>query len=116
MVATSPAAASPELVRRMAAVVGERNCISDPAGLLVYECDGLTHGRTRPALVVLPGSTEEVVAVVKLAGEAGLPIVPRGAGTGLSGGARPTPGSIVVGLSRMKRILAVDLENGTVRV
>jgi len=100
----------------MAEVVGEENCISEPAQLLVYECDGLTHGRTRPALVVLPASTDEVARVVRIAAAAGLPIVPRGAGTGLSGGARPTPGSIVVGLSRMKRILAVDLENGTVRV
>jgi len=104
-----------DYVRRMAAVVGAKNCISDPADLLVYECDGLTHGRTRPGLVVLPGSTEEVVQVVRLARDAGLPIVPRGAGTGLSGGARPVPGCIVVGLARMKRILAVDLENGTIR-
>ena len=100
----------------MTAVVGEGNCISDAAGLLVYECDGLTHGRTRPGLVVLPSSTEEVVEVVRLARTAGLPIVPRGAGTGLSGGARPLPGCVVLGLSRMNRVLAVDLENGTVRV
>src|SRR5919198_709148 len=104
------------VVRRMAAIVGEHNCIRDPAQLLVYEADGLTHGRTRPALVVLPGSTEEVVEVVKVACDAGLPIVPRGSGTGLSGGARPTPGCIVLGLSRMNRILSVDLENGTARV
>jgi glycolate dehydrogenase FAD-linked subunit len=113
--ATSPTVIE-ALVRRMAAVVGERNCISDPAQLLTYECDGLTHGRTRPSLVVLPGSTEEVAAVVKLAGDAGLPIVPRGAGTGLSGGARPTPGCVVIGLARMTRILAVDLENATITV
>jgi glycolate oxidase len=105
-----------ELVRRMAAIVGPANCISDPAGLLVYECDGLTHGRTRPALVVLPGSTEEVVEVVKVARAAGVAIVPRGAGTGLSGGARPVPGCVVVGLSRMTRILELDLENGVARV
>jgi glycolate oxidase len=105
-----------EFVRRVAAVVGEQNCISDAAGLLVYECDGLTHGRTRPELVVLPASTAEVAEVVKLAKEAEIPVVPRGAGTGLSGGARPVPGCMVLGLSRMKRILAVDLENGTVRV
>jgi glycolate oxidase len=105
-----------DVVRRMTTVVGAKNCISDDAGLLVYECDGLTHGRTRPGLVVLPGSTEEVVEVVRIAQAAGLPIVPRGAGTGLSGGARPTPGCVVVGLSRMNRILGVDLENGTVRV
>ncbi|HUK66082.1 MAG TPA: FAD-linked oxidase C-terminal domain-containing protein [Anaeromyxobacteraceae bacterium] len=104
------------LVRQVAEVVGERHCISDPAGLLVYECDGLTHGRTRPGLVVLPASSEEVVGVVKLATAAGVPIVPRGAGTGLSGGARPTPGCMVVSLARMNRLLALDLENGTARV
>ena len=109
-------AVAPDLVRRMAAVVGEQHCISDPAELIVYECDGLTHGRTRPGLVVLPATTEEVSRVVRIASEAGLSIVPRGAGTGLSGGARPLPGCVVVALSRMKRILAVDLENGTVRV
>ena len=101
---------------QMARVVGPDNVITDPTELLVYEADGLTHGRTRPAIVVLPGSTEEVVEVVKVARDAGLPIVPRGSGTGLSGGARPTPGCIVVGLSRMNRILALDLENGTARV
>ncbi|GEJ56139.1 FAD-linked oxidase C-terminal domain-containing protein [Anaeromyxobacter diazotrophicus] len=109
-------AVAPDLVHRMAAVVGAEHCISDPADLLVYECDGLTHGRTTPALVVLPATTDEVARVVKLASEAGLPIVPRGAGTGLSGGARPVPGCVVVGLSRMTRVLGVDLENGTIRV
>ena len=105
-----------DVVRRISSVVGAKNCITDEAGLLVYECDGLTHARTRPGLVVLPGSTEEVAQVVKIAQQAGLAIVPRGAGTGLSGGARPLPGCVVLGLSRMNRILAVDLENGTVRV
>lgn len=56
---SEPPAIGDELVRRMARIVGPSNCIADPAGLLVYECDGLTHGRTRPALVVLPASTEE---------------------------------------------------------
>ena len=104
------------LARRLAEVVGQRNVVSDPAELLVYEADGLTHGRTRPALVVLPGTSEEVAAVVRLVREAGASIVPRGAGTGLSGGARPTPESVVVALSRMRRILELDLENGWARV
>jgi glycolate dehydrogenase FAD-linked subunit len=112
---SSPSIA-PDVVRRMAAAVGEQHCISAPSDLVVYECDGLTHGRTRPGLVVLPATTEEVSRVVRIASEAGLAIVPRGAGTGLSGGARPVPGCVVVALSRMKRILEVDLENGTVRV
>jgi len=105
-----------ELARQLAAVVGEAHCISDPAGLSVYECDGLSHGRVRPRLVVLPGTTEEVVQVVRLAGAAGVPIVPRGSGTGLSGGARPTPGSMVGALSRMRRVLEVNLEDGWVRL
>jgi len=90
--------------------------LTDPAELLVYEADGLTHGRTRPALVVLPGSTEEVARVVAVAREEGTPIVPRGAGTGLSGGARPVEGSVVISLARMRRILEVDLANGWIRV
>jgi len=100
----------------MAAVVGPGNVITDAAELLVYEADGLTHGRTRPAVVVLPASTEEVVRIVGIAREAGIPLVPRGAGTGLSGGARPVDGGAVVSLARMRRILEVDLANGWVRV
>src|SRR5258706_4442144 len=100
----------------MAAVVGERHCISDPWELRTYECDGLTRFRVAPGLVVLRGSTEEVAAVVRIAREADLPIVPRGAGTGLSGGGLPVPGCVVIGLSRMRRILEVDLENGWMRV
>jgi glycolate oxidase len=109
-------AARAELARRVSAVVGREHVITDPAELMVYECDGLIHGRTPPALVVLPGSTEEVAEVVKLARQAGAPIVPRGAGTGLSGGARPVPGCVVLSLARMRRILEVDLENARVRV
>jgi glycolate oxidase len=119
MRATPPPAASfigSAVAARMAAVVGPRNCISDPSELRTYECDGLTSFRVAPGLVVLPGSTEEVAQVVRLAREAELPIVPRGAGTGLSGGALPVPGCVVIGLSRMKRIIEVDLENGWMRV
>src|SRR5262245_14778749 len=117
---TTAAAAAPavsaDLAGRISSVVGARNCISDPSELRTYECDGLTSFRVAPGLVVLPGSTEEVAEVVRLAREAGLPIVPRGAGTGLSGGALPVAGGIVIGLSRMRRILEVDLENGWMRV
>ncbi len=105
-----------DVAGRMAAVVGPGNVITDAAELLVYEADGLTHGRTRPAVVVLPASTEEVVRIVGIAREAGIPLVPRGAGTGLSGGARPVVGGAVVSLARMRRILEVDLANGWVRV
>ncbi len=101
---------------RIAEVVGTENVVTDPAELVVYEADGITHGRTPPAMAVLPASTDEVVRVVAIAREARMPIVPRGAGTGLSGGARPTEGSIVLSLSRMRRILEVDAANGWIRV
>jgi len=103
-------------VRRLAAVVGPGHVLTAPAALLTYEADGLTHGRTRAAAVVLPETTEEVAAVLRLAHVEGIPVVPRGSGTGLSGGARPVAGGLVVALSRMRRILALDLENGWARV
>jgi glycolate oxidase len=111
----SPAPVPRAVAARMESIVGARHCFSDEAQLRTYECDGLTSFRVRPGLVVLPGSTEEVSGVVRAAHEAGLPVVARGAGTGLSGGALPVAGCVVVALSRMKRILEVDLENGFLR-
>ena len=99
----------------MRGIVGARHVFDDPADLRSYESDALTSFRAQPALVVLPASTDEVVAVVKAARAAGMPIVPRGAGTGLSGGALPTPGCVVVALSRMTAILDVDLDSGLLR-
>ena len=116
MEATAAPPLADELVKRFAAIVGAAHCISRPEQLRTYECDGLTSFRARPGLVVLPASTDEVVAVVKLAREANLPIVPRGSGTGLSGGAMPVPGGVVLGLSRMRRIIEIDLENLWMRV
>ena len=104
------------LAERIAEIVGRDHCITDAAELETYSCDGLTHRRVRPAVVALPATTEEVAAVVLAAREAGVPIVPRGSGTGLSGGALPVVGCVLVGLSRMNRILEVDLENGRARV
>jgi len=109
-------ASAEDLAGRLAGIVGARHVIADAAELSTYECDGLTGVRVRPGLVVLPASTEEVAEVMRAAGAAGVPIVARGAGTGLSGGALPVAGGIVLSLSRMRRILEVDLENGLVRV
>jgi glycolate oxidase len=100
---------------RLRSIVGERNCITESSQLRTYESDGLTSFHAMPGIVVLPASTEEVVQVVRIAREAGLPIVPRGAGTGLSGGALPVPGCVLVGMSRMRSILEIDLENGWMR-
>jgi glycolate dehydrogenase FAD-linked subunit len=116
MQAEPAAPLSAAIVARFAAIVGDEHCLSRPEQLRTYECDALTSFRARPGLVVLPGSTDEVVRVVKLARAEGLPIVPRGSGTGLSGGALPVPGCVVLGLTRMKRILAIDFENETMRV
>src|SRR4051812_8668708 len=118
-VSSAPVVASPPapaaVVARMAAVVGARNVIHEAADLATYESDALASFRARPSLVVLPASTDEVVAVVRIARRAGMALVPRGAGTGLSGGALPTPGCVVLGLARMTAILEVDVENGFLR-
>src|SRR3954463_10831053 len=102
---------SEDVIRRLRVAVGERNVISDPEQLRTYECDGLTSFRAPPGVVALPASTEEVVQVVRIAREAGLPLVPRGSGTGLSGGALPVPGCVLVSLARMKRVVEIDLQN-----
>jgi glycolate oxidase len=99
-----------------ARIVGERNSITAPSELRTYECDGLAGFRVRPAVVVLPETTDEVAQAVRLARALGMPIVPRGAGTGLSGGAMPVEGCAVIGLSRMTKILSVDLDNRRMRV
>ena len=89
---------------------------SEPTAMLAYECDALAHVRELPAAVVLPGSAEEVQAVVAACAAAGVPFVARGHGTGLSGGARPVSEGIVIGLSRLNRILSVDIPNRRVTV
>ena len=111
-----PIPAPPGVLDRLIAVVGEKNVIREAVQLHTYECDGLQSFRAAPSVVVLPASTEEVVAVVRIAVEAGMPIVPRGAGTGLSGGALPVPGCLLLGFSRMKRILEVNFDDRWIRV
>jgi glycolate oxidase len=96
--------------------LGAEHVIVEPEQLRVYECDGLTGHRAVPELVVLPGSTEDVQTVLRLCHRQGVPFVARGAGTGLSGGATPVAGGVVVSLARMNRILEVDLESQRVVV
>jgi glycolate oxidase len=79
--------------------------------LLVYECDGLTSYRQRPALAILPRSTAEVATAIKLCNQYQVPFVPRGAGTGLSGGALPVENSVLIVTTLMREILAIDLDN-----
>src|SRR4051812_41949043 len=99
------------LVERLRAVVGSGNLLTSPSELLVYECDGFTIEKNRPDIVVFPTSAEHVVGVVRACAEMGVPFLPRGAGTSLSGGCLPVGGGVVISLSRMKRILEVDTRN-----
>jgi glycolate oxidase len=99
-----------ELVAALARIVGWENVVHRSADLLNYESDG-TIAAHLPNVVVLPTSTAQVVEVVKLANRAGISIVPRGAGTGLAGGAVSTRHGIVVVTTRMNRILQVDYRN-----
>jgi len=96
--------------------LGAKHVITEPEQLRVYECDGLTSHRAIPELVALPGSTEEVQTVVRACDEERIPFVARGAGTGLSGGATPLAGGVVVSLARMNRILEIDLASQRVVV
>src|SRR6185295_7450035 len=97
-------------------IAGDAAVLHDPHDLLTYECDGLAHLRETPAAVVLPASAAEVQAIVKLCARAQVPFVARGHGTGLSGGALPVAGGLVIALSRLNRILHVDIANQRVTV
>jgi glycolate dehydrogenase FAD-linked subunit len=105
-----------EFLADTAAVLPAEAVIREPEQLKTYECDGLTGHRMIPALVVLPRSTPEVQAVVRLCHKHGVPFVARGAGTGLSGGALPVADGIVISLARMDKILETDLAGGRVVV
>ena len=101
---------------QLAQIVGMDGMVRDDAELLTYETDGLVKLRSRPGAVVLPTSTEQVQAVVKLCHETGVPFVARGQGTGLSGGAMPHPDGVLIALTRMNRILDIDLPNRCITV
>ena len=102
--------AGAELARALAAIVGERRVLQRPGELRAYESDGLPGYQRRPSLAVFPGSREETIAVVRLFAERGVRFVPRGAGTGLSGGALADD-VVLLGLHRLRKILSIDVEN-----
>ena len=99
------------VIKQFEAVVGKNGVVRRREELLTYECDGLASYRQRPALVVLPRTTEQVAAVVKICDQNQIPWVARGAGTGLSGGALPVEDCVLIVTALMKRILDIDLEN-----
>jgi len=105
-----------QFLDRLRGIAGAAGVLTQPEDLRTYESDALTAFRAVPGAVVLPTSTEEVQAIVRACHDARVPFVARGAGTGLSGGAMPTAGGVVIALARMNRILDVDLPNARVIV
>src|SRR3954462_6500719 len=107
---------NPAFLAELRRIVGDAGVLEDALELLTYECDALPHLRQMPAAVALPASAAEVQAIVRLCAEAGVPFVARGHGTGLSGGALPVAGGLVIALARLNRILDVDIQNQRVTV
>jgi glycolate oxidase len=104
------------LLEEFRRITGPAGVLTDPVQLMTYECDALPHLRAMPALVLLPGSAAEVQAIVRICAREGVPFVARGHGTGLSGGALPVPGGVVISLARLNRVLDVDIPNRRVTV
>lgn len=104
------------IVKRLRAILPRDSVIDDPAETRAYECDALSAYRCAPLAVVLPRTTEEVAACLKLCHQMGVPVVPRGAGTSLAGGSMPSADAVVLGLARMNRVLEVDYANRFIRV
>ncbi len=116
MLVADPQIASTErdwhpIIAQMTAVVGKKGIIQRREELITYECDGLTSYRQRPALVILPKTTEQVAAIVKICDECDVAWIARGAGTGLSGGALPVENCILIVTTLMNQILKIDLDN-----
>jgi len=110
-----PVAADPGLLRELGAVLGPGLLVA-PEACVAYECDALTAHRRTPELVALPRTVEEVQAVLRICHAHRVPVVARGAGTGLSGGALPVAGGLLLVLARLNGILAIDPGRGLARV
>jgi glycolate oxidase len=104
------------LREELARICGLPYVLHEAVQLMTYECDALPHLREMPALVALPGTAAEVQGVVRACARHGVPFVARGHGTGLSGGALPVPGGVVISLARLNRVLEIDLPNQRVTV
>ena len=105
-----------KIIGRLKTVLSDEHVISDETQTRVYECDALTAYACQPLCVVLPGTTAEVSEVLKICHDEGVPVVPRGSGTSLAGGALPTADSVVLGVSRMSDVLDTDYDNRIIRV
>ena len=104
------------IVSRLREAISGGDVISDERETRAYECDALSAYRCPPLCAVLPTSTAEVAAVLKVCHEEGVPVVPRGSGTSLAGGALPTSDAVILGISRMNRVLETDYPNRVIRV
>jgi len=104
------------LIAKLREIVGNDGVTSRATELKVYECDGWTVEKAAPDLLVRPRTTDEVSSVLKLLHQRGLAFVPRGAGTGLSGGCLPLKSPVMICTSRMNRVLAIDLANRRIEV
>jgi glycolate oxidase subunit GlcD len=104
------------LVEPLRALLGPRGVLDARAARTPYECDGLAFVRELPELVLLPRDTAQCAAAMALLARAGVPVVARGAGTGLSGGATPVRGGVLVGTARMRDVLSIDAPNRRARV
>src|SRR5881296_1782480 len=102
---------APQLVDQLRAIVGEDGVVSKPEELLVYECEAYTLEKNLPTAVVLPRTTEQVVAIIKLCARHNLPFIPRGAGTSLSGTVLAVDGGVMIALTRMTKVLEIDYRN-----
>ena len=104
------------IVARLQTVLPARAVIHDPMETRAYECDGLSAYRCPPLCAVLPGSTAEVAAVLRICHEEKVPVVPRGSGTSLAGGALPTADCVILGVGRLTAVLETDYANRFIRV
>ncbi len=105
-----------DVVARLQAVLPEGAVIHDPMQTRAYECDGLVAYKCPPLAVVLPASTAQVSAALKICHQMGVPVVPRGSGTSLAGGALPTADSVILGVARLNAVLETDYDNRVIRV
>ena len=103
--------ALPSIIGSLREIVGPENVLAARSDLLVYECDGFTIAKNSPDVVVFPRNTDDVARIVKLCNRAGAPFLPRGAGTSLAGGCLPVGGGVMIVLTRMKRILEINLRD-----
>ena len=106
----------PTLIARLRAVLPDEAVIDAPRELKAYECDALAAYRCMPLAAVLPSTTEEVAAILRICHEMGVPVVPRGAGTSLAGGSLPTEDAVVLGVAKMRDVLEIDTDNRIIRV